>query len=74
MSQEAATHYVAYFAIERAVFRGRIPRRLDAVCGKTVDYPAGHSADPECQECKAWLQQEAEDDAEIAKANGIERM
>lgn len=66
------THYVAYFTIERSIFRGKLPRRLAAVCGATVDYPAGHSAEPDCELCKAWVLQEAQEDAETAQALGIE--
>jgi hypothetical protein len=51
----AATHYLPYFAIEARVFRGRAPRRLQAVCGETIEATASTN-EPTCAACRAYLE------------------
>jgi hypothetical protein len=51
---ETTTHYVPYFAVEARVFRGRAPRRLQAVCGVTIDLSTS-TAEPTCAACQAYL-------------------
>jgi hypothetical protein len=52
--QDAATHYVPWFAIEARVFRGQAPRRLQAVCGETIDRTTSTN-EPTCAACQAYL-------------------
>ena len=51
---ETATHYVPYFAIEARVFRGRTPRRLQAICGETIEATTS-TTEPTCPTCAAYL-------------------
>jgi len=51
---ETTTHYVPYFAVEARVFRGRAPRRLQAVCGAVVDHTTSTN-EPTCAVCQAYL-------------------
>ncbi len=68
--QQETTHYLPAF-IPAPVFRGRLPRRQQAVCGLPID-ASEHSTEPTCQACQDWLVQEAEDTAETAEALGME--
>ena len=62
------THYVGYFCIEESAAynpSGKPSRNLRAVCGVPTDYPRWHSNEPTCPACKAWLEQDAKEAAEI---------
>jgi hypothetical protein len=48
------THYLPWFAVEWQVFRGRLPRQLQAVCGDVVD-PRTSTTEPTCAACRAYL-------------------
>lgn len=49
------THYLPYFALEARVFRGRTPRRLQAVCGEVIDATTS-TTEPTCPACRAYLE------------------
>jgi hypothetical protein len=59
--------YVKYFTAEEAHTR-KTRGRLEAACGRFVDYPREHSAEPTCDtpgpsgiSCQRWLEQDAAD-------------
>ncbi len=60
------THYIVAFA---PIFRGKAPRRQQAACGTYVE-TSRHSNEPTCDQCAAWLEQEAESEAETFASLG----
>lgn len=56
------SHYLAAF-IPTPVFRGRLPRLQQSVCGAWIE-ATQHSVEPSCHACREWQLQEAEEDAE----------
>ncbi len=65
------THYVTAATAERSAAynrHGKASRRLQAACGAWVNYPREHAAEPTCDQCLAFLEQEAAADADISAA------
>ncbi len=58
-----STHYIPYFTREYG-------RQRETVCGAHV-LPSEHSTEPNCPACRAWLVQDAADEAETMRSLGL---
>jgi hypothetical protein len=65
------THYIPYFALEARVFRGRTPRRLQAVCGETIEATTSTN-EPTCPGCRAYLDADPYKDKTAADVFGTD--
>ncbi len=57
------THYIPYFTRENG-------RKREAACGAWIEL-RDHSTEPGCDNCKRWLAEQSEDDAETMAALGM---
>jgi hypothetical protein len=71
MMNDHATHYVPWFAIEARVFRGQAPRRVQAVCGATIDRTTSTN-EPTCAACAAYLAADPYNDMTGAEVFGTD--
>jgi hypothetical protein len=71
--EDRVTHYVPWFAVEARVFRGRVPRQVQAVCGAPIN-PRTSTAAPTCAACRAYLDADPYQDKTGAEMFGADEV